>query len=87
MFEALGDRSTVTGVIRGRQDGGADNLPWLLLRAQSTPDSGLFSGVTSIQRVNTAGGVAPLEGCNDTNIGKEARVSFAADYYFYKRAG
>ena len=86
-FEAIADRSTVAGVVRGRQDGGANNLPWLLLRAQSTPDAGLFAGVTSIQRVNTTGGAAPAEGCNDSNVGKEARVPFAAEYYFYRRAG
>ena len=86
-FEGIADRSTVTGVVRSRQNAGATNLPWLLLRAQSTPDGGLFAGVTSIQRVNTSGGVAPAEGCSDTNLGKEARVPFAADYYFYKRAG
>jgi hypothetical protein len=86
-FEALSDRSTVAGVVRGRQDGGANNLPWLLMRAQSTPDAGLFAGVTSIQRVNTTGGAAPVEGCNDTNVGKEARVPFAAEYYFYRPAG
>ena len=87
MWEASGDRSTVTGTIRARQDGGSSNLPWLLLRAQSTPDDGLFAGVTSVQRVNTAGGVAPDTGCDASNAGKEARVAFTADYYFYRRRG
>jgi len=87
MFEALADRSTVTGSIRSRQDGGANNLPWLLLRAQATPDAGLFAGVTSVQRVNTAGGVAPDAGCDVNNVGKEARAAFTADYYFYRRRG
>ena len=87
MFEAIADRSTVTSLIRARQDGGANNLPWLLLRAQSTPDSGLFAGVTSVQRVNTAGGVSPDGGCDANNVGKEARTAFRADYYFYRRRG
>jgi hypothetical protein len=87
MFEALADRSTVTGAIRSRQDGGANNLPWLLLRAQSTPDDGLFAGVTSVQRVNTSGGVAPDSGCDVDNAGKEARAALTADYYFYRRRG
>lgn len=86
-WEATVDRSTVSGAVRARQDGGADNLPWLLLRAQSTPDTGLFAGVTSVQRVNTAGGVAPATGCDASNVGKEARVPVAADYYFYRRRG
>jgi len=87
MFEALGDRSTVTGSIRARQDGGSNNLPWVLLRAQSTADAGLFAGVTSVQRVNTSGGVAPDTGCDANNAGKEARTAFRADYYFYRRRG
>ena len=86
-WEALGDRSSLTGAIRSRQDGGANNLPWLLLRAQATPDAGLFAGVTSVQRVNTAGGVAPATGCDASNAGKETRVPAAADYYFYRRRG
>jgi len=87
MFEAIGDRSTVTSAVRARQDGGANNLPWLLLRAQSTPDTGLFAGVTSVQRVNTTGGVSPDSGCDANNVGKEARTAFRADYYFYRRRG
>ena len=86
-FEGVGDRSTVSATLRARQDGGANNLPWLLMRAQSTPDSGLFAGVTSVQRVNTRGGVAPDAGCDVSNVGKEARVPFSADYYFYRRLG
>ena len=84
-WEATGDRSSVSGTARSRQDAGASNLPWLLFRTQSTPDAGLFAGVTSIQRVNTLGGVAPEAGCDASNVGKEARVVVAADYYFYRR--
>ena len=87
MWEATGDRSSVTGTIRSRQDGGANNLPWLLLRAQPSGETGTFAKVTSIQRVNTAGGVAPAAGCDAAHAGAEARVAFTADYYFYKRRG
>ena len=86
-FEGVADRSTVSATLRARQDGGANNLPWLLMRAQSTPDAGLFAGVTSVQRVNTRGGIAPDAGCDASNVGKEARVPFTADYYFYRRRG
>lgn len=86
-WESTGDRSSVGGTIRARQDGGGTNLPWLLLRAQPTSDSGLFAGVTSVQRVNTSGGVSPDTGCDASNAGKEARVAFTADYYFYRRRG
>jgi hypothetical protein len=86
-FESDGDRTSVFGVIRATQPGGADNLPWVAMRAVPTGDSGMFAGVTTIQRVNTAGGVAPAEGCTAANAGNEARVNFTADYYFYKRRG
>jgi hypothetical protein len=47
----------------------------------------MFAGVTSIQRVNTTGGVAPPGGCSAANAGAESRVPFTAQYYFYKRRG
>ena len=34
-------------------------IPWLLLTTKSTGPEGSFSKVTSIQRVNTVGGIAP----------------------------
>jgi hypothetical protein len=86
-FELDSDRTTVFGLIRATQPGGADNLPWAAMRAAPTGDSGMFGGVTTIQRVNTAGGVAPADGCTAATAGNEARVNFTADYYFYKRRG
>jgi len=42
---------------------------------------------TYVQRLNTAGGVAPQTGCADaTNIGATALVPYTADYFFYKAA-
>jgi hypothetical protein len=73
--------------VAGTQPAGAGNLPWALYRTVSSADGGLFSGVTSVQRVNTAGGVAPATGCSDTSVGSETRVNFSADYYFYKKRG
>ena len=87
LFESLSDRSSVAGVVRGTQFAGGGNLPWAMLNAQPIGTAGLFTGVTSIQRVNTAGGVAPAGGCGPDNDGAEARVGFSADYYFYKRRG
>lgn len=40
--------------------------------------------VTSIQRVNTVGGVAPAAGCSSATAGTTARVDYAADYLFFK---
>jgi hypothetical protein len=87
LLESTDDRSSVSGVVRSSQSAGANNLPWTVMRARPVGDSGLFAGVTSIQRVNTSGGIAPAGGCNADNVGSEARVSFSADYYFYKRRG
>jgi len=86
-WESLSDRTSVSGVPRASQPAGSNNLPWLLLRAVPAGEDGMFAGVTSIQRVNTSGGVAPAGGCGADSAGTEARVPFTADYYFYKRRG
>jgi uncharacterized protein DUF3455 len=84
-WESSSDRSSVSGLVRASQAGGVDNLPWTLMRAHPAGDSGLFAGVTSIQRVNTTGGIAPATGCDASRAGAEARVAFSAEYYFYRR--
>jgi len=84
LWEASSDRSSATGRVKATQPAGERNLPWVLYRVQSSGDGGLFSGVRSVQRVNTAGGVAPVGGCGETSVGTEARVDFSADYFFYK---
>jgi hypothetical protein len=39
---------------------------------------------TFIQRVNTAGGVAPVTGCRAAkDVGKRALVPYTTDYVFY----
>ena len=35
--------------------------------------------------VATQGGVEPTEACDAFSVGKEVRVPYTADYYFYKR--
>jgi len=60
----------------------AGAIPWLLLTAKSVGPQGTFSKVTGIQRVNTAGGVAPKDGCSPSSSGAKARVAYTADYYF-----
>lgn len=88
VFESLADRSSVSGLVRSTQPAGAGNLPWAMIRARPIGDSdGIFQDVTSIQRVNTSGGAPPRDGCNAGTVGSEARVTFSADYYFYKRRG
>jgi hypothetical protein len=73
--------------VRSTQAAGADALPWALMRASPGGETGMFAGVTSVQRVNTSGGVAPATGCGAGTAGAEARIPFTADYYFYKLRG
>jgi len=84
-WESSSDRSSVKGAVRERQDGGTGNIPWLLLGATPAEMDGKFAKVTSIQRLATRGGVEPTDVCNEANAGKEVRVPYTADYYFYKR--
>ena len=78
------DGSKVVGEVRARDNGPDPNaIPWLLLSAKSTSGHGVFSQTQSIQRVHTAGGKAPEEGCNQAQAGKETRVPYNAKYYFY----
>ena len=59
-------------------------IPWLLLRAVTNSGPGVLDGTTYIQRVNTAGGLAPATA--PTEFGQEARVPYTAEYYFYREA-
>jgi len=79
------DGSTVVGEIKSR-DAGPDKaaIPWLLLTAKSTGRPGLFSQTRSIQRVQTAGGIAPAQTCTSENVKQVARVPYTATYYFYR---
>lgn len=58
-------------------------IPWLLLRAVSWEGRGRMTGVTYIQRVETAGGLAPASGCDAAHAGAVARVGYTATYVFF----
>jgi hypothetical protein len=78
------DGSKVVGEVKAHMDSANSNaIPWLLLQAKSHVGDGQFSKVTSIQRVDTGGGIAPTIGCDKSNVGKEIRVPYTALYYFY----
>lgn len=78
------DGSKIVGALKERADAPASGaIPWLLLSAKSVGPEGAFSKVTSIQRVNTAGGAAPAEGCSSANAGAKARRDYTTDYYFF----
>jgi len=78
------DGSKILGTVKERADApAAGAIPWLLLAARSVGPDGSFSKVTSVQRVNTVGGVAPVSGCSQAAAGTPARVGYTADYYFF----
>ncbi|HSY39357.1 MAG TPA: DUF3455 domain-containing protein [Polyangia bacterium] len=62
---------------------GAIPIPWLLLKATSTGSAGVFANITYVQRLNTAGGVAPASGCGAATVSTDASVAYSADYYFF----
>ncbi|MGH8315227.1 MAG: DUF3455 domain-containing protein [Steroidobacterales bacterium] len=78
------DGSKVVGEVKGRDRGpDANAIPWLLLTAKSSSGNGVFSGTTSVQRLDTTGGKAPADGCDAGQAGKEARVPYTATYVFF----
>jgi hypothetical protein len=79
----LADGSAVTGKIAGRAAGATPkDIPLLKLEAASHRGSGHLAGVTTIQRLNTKGGV--VEGSCDS-AGTFLSASYSADYTFLKK--
>jgi hypothetical protein len=78
------DGSRVTGSVRATVPSkDPEAVPWLLLAAKGHEGTGVFSQVTSIQRLETAGGRAPAGGCSQANLGEKIRVPYTAIYCFY----
>ncbi|HET9832118.1 MAG TPA: DUF3455 domain-containing protein [Vicinamibacterales bacterium] len=68
-----------------------DAVAWLKLQTvgvdAGTTGSGRLTKVTFIQRLNTAGGLAPKSGCSTfEDLGRRAFVPYTADYFFYKKS-
>lgn len=61
----------------------ASAIPWLLLRAKAHDGAGAFSSVTYVQRLETVGGTAPTDGCDQSTMNAERRVDYTATYAFY----
>jgi hypothetical protein len=78
------DGSVVTAKAQANADAPrAGAIPWLLLKEDTTTGTGVFSDITFIQRLNTAGGKAPATGCDATTVNTQVRVPYSADYYFF----
>ena len=58
--------------------------PWILLAAVSHTGAGIFSDVTSLQRINTSGGGQPEAACDaTTGASSQQSVAGASDFYYY----
>jgi hypothetical protein len=79
------DGSSVAGEVKAKDPGPTPSaIPWLLLTAKANTGPGTLAAARSIQRVATAGGVAPAEPCTEANLKQVARVPYTATYYFYR---
>ena len=83
-WEALSGGKVVGAVKASAPAPTAGAIPWLLLDIKSSEGSGVFNQAKGILRVSTVGGVAPAQGCDEANAGKEARVPYTATYLFLK---
>ena len=77
------DGSAVVGKAVGNTPGkSAGDIPWLKLEVTAHRGSGTLSGVTTVQRINTAGGVH--SGACD-KAGTFHSAPYTADYVFLKK--
>ena len=61
----------------------ATAIPWLLLKAVDSPSTG--NKVTYIQRICTAGGLAPTKPATEANLGEVDSIPYTAVYVFYTK--
>jgi hypothetical protein len=80
-----GDGSEVLGQAKAKVNSpDPSSIPWLLVIATGHSGDGVFSHVSSIQRINTKGGQPPPAGvCNAGQQNVEIKSTYSADYYFY----
>jgi hypothetical protein len=77
------DGSAVVGKAVGNAPGAtANDIPWLKLEVVSQRGSGILSGVTTVQRINTMGG--KLEGPCD-KAGTFRSAPYSADYVLLRK--
>ena len=80
----LSDGSAVVGKVTGNAPGAAPNdIAWLKLNVVSQRGSGVLTGVTTVQRINTKGG--KLEGACD-KAGSFSSAPYSADYVFLRKS-
>ena len=79
----LGDGSAVVGKVTGNAPGTTPkDISWLKLSVVSQRGSGVLTGVTTVQRINTKGG--KLEGACD-KAGSFSSAPYSAEYVFLRK--
>jgi Protein of unknown function (DUF3455) len=80
----LDDSSSIVGKAAGNAPGANPNndVPWLKLDVVSHNGSGKLSDVTTVQRINTVGGVLK-DSCDRLGAGRG--MPYSADYVFLKK--
>ena len=77
------DGSAVVGEVAGSAPGAAPNdIAWLKLGVISQRGSGILTGVTTVQRINTQGG--KLDGACD-KAGAFSSAPYSAEYVFLRK--
>jgi hypothetical protein len=77
------DGSAVVGKVAGNAPGKtAADIPWLKLEVISHRSNGSLSGITTVQRINTQGGV--FAGACET-AGQFHSAPYSADYVFLRK--
>jgi Protein of unknown function (DUF3455) len=80
------DGSKIVGTLKARADAPrAGAIPHLLVTTKAEAKPGVFASITSLQRINTMGGVAPSAPCVAADAGKQVRVYYSADYKYFSK--
>jgi hypothetical protein len=78
------DASAVKAAKAGAATVDPASIPWLLLTSVGNVGPGKLADITSVQRLNTNGGIAPAASdCTQATAGKLVQVPYTADYFFY----
>jgi hypothetical protein len=81
------DGSKVLGKVVAKADApDKKDIPWLLLTAASHDGVGMMANISSVQRIETEGGIAPSNGCGPEHVGEQFKSNYRAIYVFYHQA-
>ena len=83
------DGSEITGKATARVNASQpESIQWLLVTVTGhSGKKGILSGVTSVQRIDTQGGMPPPDAdCNASRLNAEVKSPYSADYYFFAPA-